>query len=366
MREHVQSLLGDLNVSDELVRWMLWESAGSPLNIRRIVDYLIAHDFLQWTPDGWIADMERIRVLRIPGGFASILMEKSRRAGAGAAGHPGDRLGVRRDDGARPPVARLRPRRRSRRTPACASSSRMALIDESNDGKTITFPQMHLRDAVYNAMPERRRTELHAARRRSARAAAANDGSTQLIGQVAYHFSRANDIERGTRYSIEAGDLATRTLAHEEATEFYRVALELMDLGGVEEARKAEVREKLADAYYRRDDYRSAMHAYQFLLKSIQSRHPRRTTANVDVARVMKKIGKVLARRGDQDAAMTYYQGALAIYERLGETVDVAETAQPDGLAVPDARRPRHRARIRRRARGRCWRRWSRPSSTAT
>ncbi|HKR64198.1 MAG TPA: sigma 54-interacting transcriptional regulator, partial [Thermoanaerobaculia bacterium] len=77
-------------------------------------------------------------------------------------------------------------------------------------------------------------------------------------------------------------------------------------------------------AYYRRDDYRGAMHSYQFLLKSIQSRNPD-DDANVGVARVMKKIGKVLARRGDQDAAMTYYQSALAIYERLGQTVDVAE-----------------------------------------
>ncbi|HYO76309.1 MAG TPA: tetratricopeptide repeat protein, partial [Thermoanaerobaculia bacterium] len=91
-----------------------------------------------------------------------------------------------------------------------------------------------------------------------------------------------------------------------------------------EEARKAEVREKLADAYYRRDDYRSAMHAFQFLLKSIQARNPD-DDSNVDVARVMKKIGKVLSRRGDQDAAMTYYQSALGIYQRLGLTVDVAE-----------------------------------------
>ena len=107
--------------------------------------------------------------------------------------------------------------------------------------------------------------------------------------------------------------------------------LELMDLGGTEEAKKAEVREKLADAYYRRDDYKSAMHAYQFLLKSIQSRNLPRPEgesddeANPEVARVMKKIGKVLARRGDQDAAMTYYQGALQHYERLGQAVDVAE-----------------------------------------
>ena len=76
VREHIQSLLGEQNVSDELVRWMLWESGGSPLNIRRVVDYLIAHEYLQWTPKGWTAEMERIRGLRIPGGAASILMEK--------------------------------------------------------------------------------------------------------------------------------------------------------------------------------------------------------------------------------------------------------------------------------------------------
>ena len=39
VREHLQSLLGEQNVLDEFVRWMLWESAGSPLNIRRVIDY---------------------------------------------------------------------------------------------------------------------------------------------------------------------------------------------------------------------------------------------------------------------------------------------------------------------------------------
>src|SRR5262249_49765364 len=76
VREHLQSLLGEQNVLDEFVRWMLWESAGSPLNIRRVIDYLIAHHYLRWQPTGWTADMERIRSLRIPGGAASILMEK--------------------------------------------------------------------------------------------------------------------------------------------------------------------------------------------------------------------------------------------------------------------------------------------------
>ncbi|HEX8617416.1 MAG TPA: tetratricopeptide repeat protein, partial [Thermoanaerobaculia bacterium] len=329
VREHVQSLLGEMNVPDELVRWMLWESAGSPLNIRRIIDYLIKHDYLQWTPEGWIASMDRIPALRIPGGFASILMEKveglpqATRCVLEIASVFGETMSL-------DLVTKISETPLEETYAHIRDLVRLALLDESDDGKTITFPQIHLRDAVYNSMSERRRTEIHL-HIGEALEPAVQDGSTQLIGQVAYHFARANDIERGTRYSIEAGDLATRTLAHEEATEFYRVALELMDLGGVEELRKSEVREKLADAYYRRDDYRGAMHVFQFLLKSIQARHPRHDNdtdevdANVDVARVMKKIGKVLSRRGDQDAAMTYYQSALAIYEKLEQTVDVAE-----------------------------------------
>jgi Nif-specific regulatory protein len=322
VREHVQSLLGDAKVSDELVRWVLWESAGSPLAIRRVVDYLIAHGYLQWEPAGWIADMERIRALRIPGGPSSILVEKFEtlepaiRSVLEAASVCGETVDVEL-------LTRIGEQSAEKTYAAVRELAREALVDESNDGRLISFPQIHLRDAVYNAMPDRRRMELHM-RVGEALEPAASDGSTQFVGQVAYHFARANDIERGTKYSIEAGDLAQRTLAHEEAAEFYRAALELMDLGGLAEARKRVVREKLADAYYRRDDYKSAIHAYQFLLKSIQSRHPE-DGANVDIARVMKKIGKVLARRGDQDAAMTYYQGALAIYERLGQTVDVAE-----------------------------------------
>ena len=322
VREHVQSLLGESEIPEEFGRWMLWESAGSPLAIRRIVDYLIAHEYLTWHPSGWSIDLERLRTLRIPGGPGSILMEKV------DALSPEWRelleiaaiIGETTELELLTQVSSLEPETLYAATHELAKEG---LIDESSDGRLVSFPQLNLRVAIYNTIPERRRAELHQ-RVAEALEPAANGGSNQLVGQVAWHYSRANDIERGIRYSIEAGDLASHTLAHEGATEFYRVALEMMDLGGIEEARKAEVREKLADAYYRRDDYRSAIHAYQFLLKSIQARHPD-DEANADVARVMKKIGKVLARRGDHDAAMTYYQGALAIYERLGRTIDVAE-----------------------------------------
>src|SRR5262249_60162524 len=185
------------------------------------------------------------------------------------------------------------------------------------------FPQIHLRDALYNAMTERRRAELHQ-RAANALEPSLAAGAQQLLGQVAYHFARANDTAKGIRYPVGAGGLAMRTVAHQEATDFYRSALELMDLAGVEESKKAEVREKLADAYYRNNDFRAAMAAYQYLLKSFQARS-RDDEPNGDLARVMKKIGKVLAKRGEQDAALSYYQNALDQFEKLGDTLEVAE-----------------------------------------
>jgi Nif-specific regulatory protein len=322
VREHLQSLLGEENISDELVRWTLWESAGSPLTIRRVVDYLIAHAYLYWTPAGWVADMDRIGTLRIPGGAGSILMEKVEalapelRAVLEAAAVFGESSGV-------DLLTSVAGGSAEDAFVALRGVVSLGLLDESNDGKTITFPQIHLREAIYNAMTERRRTELHH-RIAAVLETALTAGATHMLGEVAYHYARANDQTKGVRYSVEAGDLAMRTIAHEGATEFYRSALELMDLAGAEEAKKAEVREKLADAYYRSSDHRAAMQAYQFLLKSIQARS-KDDAPNADLARVMKKIGKVLAKRGEQEAAQSYYQNAIDQFEKLGRWDDVAE-----------------------------------------
>jgi len=322
VREHLQSLLGEENIPADLVRWTLWESAGSPLIIRRVVDYLIAHGYLHWEAEGWVAEMERIQALRIPGGAASILMERVdalatvQRELIEAAAVFGESSSVDLLTGVAS-AAREDAYRALREVVA------LGLLDESNDGKTIVFPQIHLREAVYNAMTERHRTEMHQ-RVAEALEPALTAGSTQILGQVAFHYARAGDEAKGVRYAVEAGDMAMRTIAHHGATEFFRSALELMDLAGAEEARKAEVREKLADAYYRSNDFRAAIQAYQFLLKSIQARS-KGDSPNADLARVMKKIGKVLSKRGEQEAALSYFQNAIDQFEKLGMSNEVAE-----------------------------------------
>ena len=321
VREHVQSLLGDSNVSEELVRWVFWESAGSPVNVHRVLDYLIAHRYLEWDSSGWVADMERIRTLRIPGGAASILMEKIEALGAGER----ELLETAAVFGEVAEVAHLTEVSQQPPEEAYAhlkSVVRVGLLDESSDGKTVSFTQMHVRDAVYSSMSDATRSELH--RRAGEVLERALADESRVLGQVAFHFARANEVAKGIKYSVEAGDAAGRSAAFHDAADFYRLALELMDLAELDEAGKASVREKLADAYYRSSDYRNAMQSYQFLLKSIQTRSAS-GRPNPDVARVMKKVGKVLSKRGEQESALSYFQAARGEYERLSATNDVAE-----------------------------------------
>src|SRR5204862_7921643 len=106
-----------------------------------------------------IADMERIRALRIPGGVSSILMEKVE----SLAAHPramfeiASVMGETMDLELLTKVSDLTP---EETFAAVRELVRQAVADESSDGATIMFPQSHLRDSVYSSMPARRRMEL--------------------------------------------------------------------------------------------------------------------------------------------------------------------------------------------------------------
>ena len=85
--------------------------------------------------------------------------------------------------------------RRSEPTSAARARRRLGCSTSRTSGRVITFPQMHLRDAIYNGMTERRRRELHL-RVGNALEPMLEAGSSQLVGQIAYHFARANETDQ--------------------------------------------------------------------------------------------------------------------------------------------------------------------------
>ncbi|HVT03032.1 MAG TPA: sigma 54-interacting transcriptional regulator [Thermoanaerobaculia bacterium] len=322
VREYVEALLGEQNLPHEFVRWILWESGGSPLNIRRVVDYLIAHTFLTYSSGGWIADMDRIQSLRIPGGAGAIWVEKLESIGPThqrvlqMASVVGEHFSV----ATLTRVVEL-PGEETYRI-VCDLAAMNLLDESSSDTGSFAFPQMSLRERIYTSTPDRERALAHQ------RAACVFEedlmnGASELLGEVAYHYARGTDPVKGIEYSIRAGEQAAIALGHEQAAEFYRIALELMDLSG-HEARKPEIRENLGDAYYLSNNLRGAMQVFQFLLKSVQV-HPEDRDAILKSAGIMKKIGKVLAKRTEWSSALTYFQNAMQIYQRLGTPLEVGE-----------------------------------------
>ena len=103
------------------------------------------------------------------------------------------------------------------------------------------------------------------------------------------------------------------------------------DGGGEVTWKKAEVREKLADAYYRSSDHRAAMQAYQFLLKSIQARS-KDDAPNADLARIMPGEilvpERLLARRIDLDRGKVKLLGHRARARPAGPGPEPRPSAQ--------------------------------------
>jgi Nif-specific regulatory protein len=320
VREYVEALLGGQRLPSEFVRWIAWESGGSPLHVRRIIDLLIDRDTLRFDGSGWAIDMDRVHTLRVPGGSAAIWNEKLESL------DPKSRSLLQRASvlGDRFDLATLANVARTEAEPTYGTLRKLVargLVDESTDGALFVFPQISLRETLYAGMVESERAELH--RRAGEYLETRHGDAAEFVGQIAYHHARGSDHVKGIDYSIRAGELAAAALAHEQAGEFYRIALELMDLVG-EEQRKPAIRERLGDAYYRAANYRGAMQVYQFLLKTTQAR-PDDDESHLRSAAIMKKIGKVLAKRSDYEAALSYFGNAIQIYERVDRSIDVAE-----------------------------------------
>ena len=101
---------------------------------------------------------------------------------------------------------------------------------------TFSFAHDKIRECLYAEVTAARRTRLHAQIGRSLEAHAAPHDARQ-IADLAFHFTRSGDRERGARYARQAADAALAAYAFEEAMAYYRDALELLD--GADEGRGA-------------------------------------------------------------------------------------------------------------------------------
>ena len=124
------------------------------------------------------------------------------------------------------------------------------LISESSSGR-FRFAHALVRATLYDSLTGARKTALH---RRTAEAIEVTYGSglDDHLPALAYHWSRASapaaDTTRAVDYAARAGDRALSQLAPDEATAYYRQALELLDVAEPDEGQRLRLLVALGDA----------------------------------------------------------------------------------------------------------------------
>jgi Nif-specific regulatory protein len=320
VRDYVGSILGTQNLPDELVHWVYWETSGSPLQIRRVLEYLIRHNYLSWSSEGWWADLERIQTLRLAGGAAAFwseqvdALDEEARQVLQMASVLGDQFDL-------DSLAAITEMPDEKVYEHLLRLSAGTLLSEDQEEEGFRFPQVNLRDAVYASLSETTRTRAHRLVGEHLERTLL-DGNSGELGLVAFHYSRSDDIDKGIEYCVRAGEMASATLVHEQAAEFYRLALELMDLAG-REGDRLDIRERLGDAYAAANDLQRAMQVYQFVLKSLRARGDESSATDRSLS-LMLRIAEIHAKRSEHDSAISYLRQIAETYRVHERKVDQA------------------------------------------
>jgi DNA-binding SARP family transcriptional activator len=115
--------------------------------------------------------------------------------------------------------------------PALESAAAAGLVREVRDaGDCFTFSHALVRETLLDAQSTPRRRRLHHKIGEALEASSA----TVHPAELAHHFIESHDpadADKALKYSLEAGDRATRSLAHEDAADHFERALRLLPPG---------------------------------------------------------------------------------------------------------------------------------------
>jgi ABC-type oligopeptide transport system substrate-binding subunit/DNA-binding SARP family transcriptional activator len=125
------------------------------------------------------------------------------------------------------------------------------------------FSHNKIRAAVYRAIGPGRRPGLHR-RVGEALERVFSDQIDEQAGLLAYHWEQTAKPERAMAYLLRAGDQARLVYAHQEAVNYYRRALAILERqGNARSERAARTLMKLGQAYHGAFDYRHARQTYE-------------------------------------------------------------------------------------------------------
>jgi class 3 adenylate cyclase/tetratricopeptide (TPR) repeat protein len=177
--------------------------------------------------------------------------------------------------------------RKTRRT---AAVRRSTLAEETE----YVFQHALVQDTIYESILQKTRKEQHLKAAQAIEALFA-DRLPDFYGMLAYHFSRAEHLEKAEEYLFKAGDEAARAAASSEALGFFREASKvyfLINGEGGDPKKKALLEKSIALALLNTGELTESIAHFNKALEYLGEPVPRGTLA--DVARWAVDLGAVL------------------------------------------------------------------------
>ncbi|HEX6541849.1 MAG TPA: AAA family ATPase [Ktedonobacterales bacterium] len=216
-----------------------------------------------------------------------------------------------------------------------ATATHAQLIHAVRPG-TFSFAHDKIRECLYAEVTAARRTRLHAHIGHSLEALA-DPPDARRIADLAFHFTRSGDRERGVHYAQQAAESAMTAYAFEEAMAHYRDALQLLDGS---DARRGGLLLALGEAAILAGSEREAMTILALAQTAL------RASGNLTAtARASHGLGRAAWRLEDLPVAQAAFETTLALQDHapiaeqvrvlvdLGTLLGVTMHRYEDGLA---------------------------------
>jgi predicted ATPase len=189
------------------------------------------------------------------------------------------------------------------------ASQNLVNIVESNE---VMFQHSKTQEIIYSEMSERWKRVSHK-----------NAGMTyeriysgkeeEVLYNLAYHFSRTLDFDKGIDYCVSAGYKASNNFAPREACKFFEKAIDLIELSGRKDERYLEVNQMVGELFELDGNYGKAISIFDKVLSGTDDKY---LSSNVLMAK-----GRVLQSQGKYQDAIAVYEQGILLAEESGSTL---------------------------------------------
>jgi tetratricopeptide (TPR) repeat protein/predicted regulator of Ras-like GTPase activity (Roadblock/LC7/MglB family) len=343
----LESLLGKVEVTSEFKRLLYKETEGNPLFVIELVKMLVEDGVLAKKDGIWVLT-KNLEEISVPSRVRDVIVRRLGRLKENERGTL-DYAAVAGEEFSPVILSEVMGGEKIHTLKILSTlEHRHRLIRP--EGEKYKFDHAKIKEILFSEIPEMLRREYHALIAGSMEELCGDD-LDEVVADLAYHYYRCKDKEKGALYLLKAADIAKKEFANKEAIRFYSEALELVD----ERPRMLEILKDLGDVLDLIGEYERATQSYreaanltdevrtksglQAKIGALFEKHGEYDKA-IDIctealervegemckeeALALNNIGVVHWSRGSHDKSLEFQKRSLVIREKIGDDSGIA------------------------------------------